>query len=708
MIYPSSGIYPLTFNDARPFRSSGVNRNFSSSLEQAIWSINTDLNRFGQSFIFISYQHPSGTPGLDATYPLVDDDRTTSSYRIYEASISGLNFANTNINTTDIINDMRYALSGTPDGFFIDGLLTLHSFDATDDMLKEWLGQVSYDGGGSGLINNRTWTHPYFTGYTPPVKPYLGYSGQLFDIDFDEVFYHPIPRLSSSISESIASSGSPPATFGVWPVSPIFPCFLNQNGEVVGVTSYEALAKNSSNYSIEHVASGYLRIDGDVLLPSGIYNSGGNLCTFYTSGIRNNGVLTGGYHPQISRAYILHPIGTSYPSKRSNIFYVSNPYVYPSSGQRVSRLPAIDNEFEYTKRRPRGFNNEKPFGDGPYGPSGVEYFDDCIGIPTSYIPSATGPYYGVQFLSPVSAYPVWVRLGSGVNWGSQANYQPDQIITDQSAVRINDSTILSFQGEYPIAFGNDGMLFAEYNNSLEIQNHYLGEHVRNLGVSPVIGRIWNNGSTIFSLLSNLTDRSKRYEGSSITTISGVVHQFTYPTFGDAVWYNSNNVHSTISRRSCVGFNDGTDNYIAVSKSPLSISSPNDWDSCSGFSRLSLISGPGGLRDNLYDYGEFEPIVSNDPTLHLPVVPLAVARITGGTSFTNGIWMIFRSSDGSTGLVNNLNGTVYLGRITRISGEWVIQEFYAEKKIPITIANSVPDSFFAIRGSDMHFLLRMDV
>lgn len=700
----SSGIYPLQFVQSLPFRvTSNRSLGFDSSMEEILWSVTADERRIGNPFIFLLYQHPSGVPGQDAFYPNARNEllRLASSYRISEPNPSGAILASGNVNTTDWINDIREALSGVAGGFVIDGLLTLHSFDSTDDVLQSWLGAKSSDGGGNRPWGQRDWTHPYYTASGSPPYPYLGFSGQLFDIDLDEVFYHPIPRFTSFNSAVVAISGIPPVTFGVYPIKPLFPSFAKANGSLITATAADSLVRESTDFHCDHVASGLIRIDGDVILPSGTFNFGGVLGNFVQSGIRND-YWVGAYQPMIARGFISHGSGTTRPSKTIVPVVISHSGVIPTSGERISRYPAITNDFVGIYRRPIGYPDETPFGSSAQaGPSGFEYFTDCLSVPTAYVATTSGPFYGLQLLSPVSHFPVWVRFGSGVNAGAPANYMPDQIVTDLCAQRVSSSTIVSLR-----EFAAGGLWrFLDYDNNIEASFRYYDAIGGRVFTATSLARFWLAGTDIFAIASNLsTGFSKRWEAASITSISGYLNKWSYPVFGTALNYGSNNVDSTVNRRSCVGFFDGTNHFLAVSKAPGSL----DLNACSGFSQLTLISGPGGVVDNLYDYGAFEPLVGITLGLSVPLVPICTFRLTSSTDLNTGIWCIFRAPNSVASIPSPVNGDVYLGRIERSVGQWNVVEFYANKKFDIGFSNSLPGSTNSFTGTDLHYIVPITI
>jgi len=698
---PVSGIYPLQFSQSLPFRvTSNRALGFDSSMEEILWSVTADYRRITTPFYFLLYQHPSGVPNVGTFYPNALNTllRETSNFRISEPTPSGRILASGNILSTDWINDVRQSLSGVPGGFVIDGLLTLHSFDSTDDVLQAWIGAKASDGGGNANVGFRTWTHQFYSLSGSPPFPFLGYSGQMFDIDLDEIFYHPIPRFCNFKYANIATSGIPSAAYGIYPIAPIFPSFAKLDGTLIATTDADDNVRMSTDSHLDHVGSGHIRIDGDCILPSGSFNFGGTFAVFVQSGIRNE-YWNGSYQPMITRGFVTHGTITPVASKTVVPVVISHNGVVPSSGERISRYPAVINDFTGFYRRPNGYPNEYPFGvDAVAGPSGFEYFTDCLAIPTTYIPTSDGPFYGMQFLSPISSFPLWVRHGSGVNMGDSANYLTNQIVNDLSAIRIDSNTILSLKG---FTAGGD-CFFVQYDNLLETVDDDIASGGAVFDVSEA-ARIWYDGTSVFTISSNLGfGLNDRYYGAAVTTISGIMNSWDLPAYTNVNRYNSNIVDSSVNRRSCVGFYDGTDHYLAVTKAPGNL----DISSCSGFSQLSIITGVDNLN-NFYDYGPFEPITGTNVGLIEPIVPIAAANITSATDFNTGIWCIIRArSDVSEEVPSTTEGTPYLARLSKNAGEWQIQEIYASKKFPLSFGNSIisPTS----PGSSLHFFLPFSI
>lgn len=712
-----SGIYPLQYDISLPFRLSVTRDQIdlgSDLMESILFAVNADEMRFLPPeirFRFLLYEHPSGVPGKADIYPNADEQtlRVSSPFYLSEPNSSGVNIVGSgNFNTTDWINDIRSALSGNMTGpIILDGVFPIHTQDTTDNMLRAWLGakgtSIGGGGGGDGPIPERTWTHPYYSESGTPPLGFLGYSGQLFDIDVDEVFYHPIPRFTFFTNIVGATSGVPPAIIGVYPGKPIFPSFAQKDGTLVSATAADSRAKTRVHYHFDHVASGFVRFDGDVLIPNGTYDFGGVTGVFAESGVRTDSILAGPYQPMIARAFVTPPTSLTRGLEAVPVI-VSHSGVVPASGERVSRYPRKEGDLVgFYERGIDAGGDIFPFGTGAQaGPSGFEYFEDCLTISSPYVATSEGPYFGLTYYSPISSFPLWIRHGEDAVNGFGANWTEGQISLNHGVIRLNATTLVGLESLVGGTVGGS-WVFKDYNHSLEETASRTGTRGASDFFTPGSARVWNDGASIFALGGKALN-TRRLGAAEPGPVSGIINEWIHPTFGDASNYRSNNLDSprTVGQRTAIGVFDGTNHYLAVTSFP----SDTDFNVASGLSQLTLISGPGGQFDNLYDYGVFEPIDGTALGLKFPLSVWCLVNVTGATDFNNGVWAILREVTSSTPSFNTGQGIPFLARISRTGGSWIVQELYAGKKFPLAFASS--DGLFVDGGMQWHYIVRMPV
>lgn len=313
----------------------------------------------------------------------------------------------------------------------------------------------------------------------------LGTSGVLFDIDFGEIMYNPLPRIGRSLfadqnslahkaldeflfnnNTSIAISPGIPI-----PVSPVFPAFQTTTGSVVTTTSRD-IKNNQSNYwsinSTEvrsqlpfntlHVESGVFQLDGDVLRHDSKYyfGTGGTNAeedflpvgefAFSQSGIRAIGrpvhlnfdfgtKIPSGQNSNISRVY-LDPAGTSDDPITSGVYHIA----VANSGTNVPHSAAAS-----------GTVSHWPSGNpGPTAP-GFHVFDDCIWVRDQ---SANLNASGMAIISPHDGTAMWLRNASLDNMSLFGN-----LAVSQSALAFNR---LNFPGMIGMARIAQGRIITIY------------------------------------------------------------------------------------------------------------------------------------------------------------------------------------------------------------------------------------------------------
>ncbi len=291
------------------------------------------------------------------------------------------------------------------------------SFDSDYDIhaiKKDWLIQAALSPSGS---------HGEFLYRIPTsndLLPYLsteiiGHSGILYDISLREVSYQPYTRMAAGRTIVIAGdplfvegSGSfgnaasvTSATNRLIRTSPIYPAFQKTNGGLITPTSRElnlfppAFAELNDGTSNNHIVSGLVRIDGDVLHDTTNYmlaTSGNNFANGFThsaDGIRKIGFK----NASNARVYVT-------PSSQASGLYriaVSTqlPYSIATSGQ-ISIWPT---EEDYLAT---GYN---VFDYSIWGVDGTQHQDE--NSPPFFILAS-----GLTLFSPYCGDPLYLRHAS--------------------------------------------------------------------------------------------------------------------------------------------------------------------------------------------------------------------------------------------------------------------------------------------------------
>lgn len=213
----------------------------------------------------------------------------------YEPKVTGTTLANLinpgALNILDIIQETRLALNGLFGDYEDETDLDRHEYRAA------WL-QSLYPESASGRYladdpdHGNTvighWSHrfPSETGYIDYLSPeVLGSSGVLYDIDFAEVMFNPPPHITRVAFDTMhgRNTNNSEDTFNVQQ-QPLFPAFQRLDGSLVGLTGREPdFLRQHTNYSIAHISSGVIRIDGYVISSGTSFYLGRNGQFFDTS-----------------------------------------------------------------------------------------------------------------------------------------------------------------------------------------------------------------------------------------------------------------------------------------------------------------------------------------------------------------------------------------------------------------------------------------
>jgi len=243
----------------------------------------------------------------------------------------------------------------------------------------------------------------------------LGASGVLYDVDFGEVMFNPPPHLAAFGIVTMHSKkvNGQNDGFGVQ-MYPIFPAFQKTDGTIIPLTNREPVSiPQVPDYSIAHITSGEMRIDGYAIFGKTLLYLGRNGQIFDTTsasfttgpeGLRQ--VLFGG---NVSGARIF----ATPTAQSSGVYRIAsrNRFIdFPTTTVESGSMSVWPNIVSY-------WPNELTAGDQLVGSTttrsnlGYHVFDDCIWMTDTAVgvSPTTGFASGLAILSPFTGHRMWVR-----------------------------------------------------------------------------------------------------------------------------------------------------------------------------------------------------------------------------------------------------------------------------------------------------------
>jgi hypothetical protein len=701
MTFPNSGVIPYCYTGPYPLVL-GPNDCVGFSgviIEQAMWVLMAEYGRYLNfpratfSPAFQAYRHPSGIPGFETpfgkTYEavLLRDER--GDYALSELDILGRYFsgdlfqpATTPPPVTssgmragkhampDIINDMRSYMSGIPftfgspdpgfPGLFQNSTGSPQGItvDCDHNALRDWLATKGHPGGQLPW-DNVSWTREYYP-FNDEIPPgFLGASGIIYDIDFDEVYYQPYPRLRGTAGKTLGMSEQTVISR----VTPIFPAFVKTDGTVISVTSRDITRSNEADFNYAHMASGYMRVDGDVLLNYGeyIFNQA-TAATFAESGIRytNGGVSLLPAQPAINRVFVDPPA----LAQGQHDFFVRNTSLPIESGTRISSKENAADAFD-----------------------GALWFN------------ITSDETGMVLISPISGEGLFVRFAESLVGAAE--------LTDNTDMhRFSASKLVSLYEN-----GTGQAAFINWDHDLDETSTVtaaVDADGNNITLPPGARFFWRDsggGSFLYPSLASGTNLH-HWTGSSFTMSDAVI----YEPQGIDVTEVRAATHLANSNTYTLGFNDGGTNYMAAM--PANATTATDRSAASGFAEVRLVVG----SPNGWSLGDYAELDASAVGLDMPCQPISIEVVdsTAGP-VTAGVWCMFRevptftpSTSYIVPSVSNPNPDIYVGRISLTGGKWVVQELYASGQDINDINNfyNTTDAFPA-RAFRPSFVARID-
>jgi len=467
----------------------------------------------------------------------------------YEPKVDGstlANLLNPGTIATDNILETRDAL----EDLFAD-YASITDYEANDHF-KDWI-QQAFPNSPSGRFdilpasedptNDETNfmrpALPFSAGRILDADPFwLGGSGIFFDIDFGEVLFHPYPFLRAAAQRNSVGTLQ---TLNVV-AEPFFPAFHKTDGTVINTTGREPRRDNgtATNLYTDHVASGYIRVNGYGLVPQTQHLLGKFLF---------------GDHTIYPPAHFTHEIFES-----NDVVYVS-PQAIASGVYRAS--VSNENILVAGAGVPSGYISQHPHPDDSYPQednfaetaTGFEVFDDCFWLSArANFGNLNGDSLGMSIVSPFTFNFMWTAIANG-DWddyfglakdgssvyrvfpqtSTTSTYDVDTRITIKEWTRgsctlQNTTTVITtldidqqmtltdieFDGSFFYISGSSGggQRSFKLDNSLSVVSTY----------DTSLGRIFADGSLLYSYVGHQISSMSLTDGSPGTVSFGTAKQ----------------------------------------------------------------------------------------------------------------------------------------------------------------------------------------
>lgn len=423
-------------------------------LEQAQFVITAEERRFNQS-----------APGTFAGEFFLYTNPAIAPSGPYEPKVTGSTLANLinpgAMHILDHILETRTALLSMFNSFAQDT-----DYTNGEDHLASWL-QAAYPESPSGYSGAYLHRNPSETGFVPLAIDVLGASGVLYDIDIGEVMFNPYPYIGGY---GMASAHGDLVNGALDDFSivtaPAFPNFQRTNGTIISLNGREpgppVIDTGLSDYNVDHIASGYIRLNGYVMQSGTLYTMGKGLqfdglsdFTFRERGIRET--LDAG-NLETARVF-LEP--TPQASGVYRLACVNKFQQFPNTTVEsgiVSQWPTLANYWPSI--------GNLNVADLVYN-NGYHVFDDNIWI-TDSGPDAGSTHRpsGLCILSPWTGHRLWIRfaeMANGTSTGGEnwSHFVGLERITTNSILRIYDNPVTT------LVATSGRVAFQEYNDNLD-------------------------------------------------------------------------------------------------------------------------------------------------------------------------------------------------------------------------------------------------
>lgn len=528
---------PNPYSSAFPIGPSGI------LLEQAQFVITAEHRKFFKNAF-------EGSNYLDNFFVYVNPIITPSGG--YEPKANGSTLGNAfypaAVYIIDHIHDIRIALNALFSYISLDTNLSTLEYRAA------WLQSLYPEspsgflfGADSDFFSNTIghWSHRLSseTGiidYTSPEV--LGASGILYDVDLGELMWNPAPHIAAFGMDTMhgRNTGGSNDGFSVQQF-PMFPAFQKTDGTLIPLTGREPdVISQASDYQIDHIASGDIRIDGYVLFDDTKLYLGRNGHIFDTSvsvdfNIQSEGlreVMLGGNFSgaRVFATPVAQSSGIYRIASKNN--FADFPTTTIESG-KMSFWPNITSYWPNTSSFP------KPYGEiNVVGYLGYHVFDDCLWeTDVTFSATNTGFCSGLAIMSPWTSHPMWIRYA------------------EQTAVdSIPLAGFPAIQKNWSSAIGLER---ASANN------------IYRLHPNPQSDATTSSGQFLVMQFNDMLDMSSSFATTSDSVAVGVVDNFPFGTSTTITindfWRNDSTGNYLVSNTINVGFDiwkfDSTFKYV---------------------------------------------------------------------------------------------------------------------------------------------------
>lgn len=235
----------------------------------------------------------------------------------------------------------------------------------------------------------------------------LGASGVLYDVDIGELMINPAPHISAFGLDRMHN-----VDFFVVQQFPLFPAFQQTDGSLVPLTGREpSVIPNAVDYQIDHISSGYIRLDGYAIYSNTKTYLGRNNNIFGPA--TDFTVISEGHRDVVfggnlvgSRLFIMPT------SQGSGVYRVATRNKrtdFPNTTIESGKMSFWPNITDYWPNA-TNHNDQLVGSTTTIANLGYHVFDDCLWMTDQPMSSATtAKPSGLVILSPYTGHNMWIR-----------------------------------------------------------------------------------------------------------------------------------------------------------------------------------------------------------------------------------------------------------------------------------------------------------
>lgn len=497
----------------------------------------------------------------------------------------------------------------------------------------------------------------------------LGGSGVLYDIDIGEVMFQPYPHLLAFTRTQLfksAASDAPDAN-----ITPCFPAFQKSNGSIVTSTSRDTefvQANAISQHTFDHLPSGYIRIDGDLLIDGTEY-------FLHPEGDENDVSATSQFNHQVDGVRKFQPGTSQSPNNKEMRSFIT------PTAQSVG-------QYQIIAKNPRSTFPQIAIESGQISKGNWEVFDDALCLFHSSGLAVISPYSG-ETMYMFSVEQTQHSETSSLNaTGSEANLSWGSVrfITGSDSnygfIESDGSNLYKWLGVSTVSVGAvmlDPLMHIYDNSTFDHDSEVTGDtfnYAASIDDPSSVG-FWRDGSDFFASFDQANSSPKvfKFLGTSLGLFEPNTGAFAtgyHPDVDNGGNQNQDTFKARIIGSKTIAWQvtDGTGNGPSGSGTAeitYDDSNTRDFPPVENYP-IYIVSNPKELRIAPASVGLSES--TNFQFLSVQIVD--VREVSGGTSVTDGVWFLVR-------VITNFFGPStpawrhYFVRATETASTWEAQE-----------------------------------